>query len=128
MAIVEVLKEWQIYLIGTRYSIMVYNDHKNLVYFIQTKDLNKRYVRWMMILSKYDFSIQYQKGTFNGKVDVLSRRPDLDTGDCNRSEILLYQEGNIFCLTIFDTRNYIDPDLDRRIRKIQEEWEKKYLG
>ncbi len=118
MAIVETLKEWQIYLIGVRYSITVYNDYKNLIYFIQAKDLNRRHTRWMMILSEYDFSIQYRKGIFNGKTDVLSRRPDLDTGDCNRSETLLYQERNTLCLAMFDTRSYIDPDLDRRVREI----------
>ncbi len=59
IAIVETLKEWWIYLIKARHSITIYNDHKNLIHFIQTKDLNGRYTRWMMILSKYDFSIQY---------------------------------------------------------------------
>ncbi len=39
-----------------------------------------------------DASVYYTgwKGTFNDKADVLSRRLDLDIGDCNRSETLLY--------------------------------------
>ncbi len=97
---------------------MIYNNYKNLIHFIQTKDLNGRYTKWMMTLSEYDFSIQYQKETFNDKADTLNRRPDLDIGNCNRFETLLYQEGNILYLAIFDMRNYINPDLDRRIREI----------
>ncbi len=128
IVIVETLKEWQIYLIKARHPIIVYNDYKNLIHFIQTKDLNRRYIRWIMTLSEYNFSIQYRKKTFNNKIDILNRKPDLDIEDYNRPETLLYQKGNTLHLTMFDTRSYIDPDLNWRIKKTQEKWEKKYPG
>ncbi len=88
-----------------------------MIHFTQTKDLNKRYIKWMITLSEYNFSIQYQKGIFNNKADILNQKLDLDIRNYNRSEILLYQERNILHLAILDIRSYIDPDLNRRIRE-----------
>ena len=41
LAIVDAFEEWQAYLEGSRHSIMVYSDHKNLSYFMTTKKLNQ---------------------------------------------------------------------------------------
>ena len=32
LAIVEALHEWRVYLEGTKYSVQIYTDHKNLLY------------------------------------------------------------------------------------------------
>jgi RNase H-like domain found in reverse transcriptase len=42
LTIIEAFREWHVYLEGSKYLIEVYIDHKNLLYFITTKVLNRR--------------------------------------------------------------------------------------
>ena len=41
LAIMEAFKEWRVYLEGSTYLVKVLMDHKNLLYFIITKQLNR---------------------------------------------------------------------------------------
>ena len=66
LAIVDAFEEWRAYLEGSRHPIVVYSDHKNLSYFTTTKKLNRRQVRWVELLTSYDFQIHYRKGLENG--------------------------------------------------------------
>jgi RNase H-like domain found in reverse transcriptase len=75
LAIVMSLKYWQDYLKGSHYSFMVEADHTNLRYFMTTKELSRRQVRWIERLSTFDFQIEYCKGT-NNSADGPLRRPD----------------------------------------------------
>jgi hypothetical protein len=45
ITIIEAFKEWKHYLMGTKYKIKVYTNHKNLITFTITKELNKRQIR-----------------------------------------------------------------------------------
>jgi hypothetical protein len=45
LAIVEALREWRVYLEGPKYPVQIYTDHKNLLYWTTTKQLNRRQVR-----------------------------------------------------------------------------------
>jgi hypothetical protein len=56
--------------------VQVYTDYKNFIYFITTKKLNKRQVKWSKTLAKYNFRIVYKRRTKNAKADALSRRFD----------------------------------------------------
>ena len=40
LAVVEALREWRVYLEGTKYLVQIYIDHKNLLYWTSTKQLN----------------------------------------------------------------------------------------
>ena len=42
LAIVEAFREWRVYLKGLAHTMEVYMDHKNLIYFTTTKQLNRR--------------------------------------------------------------------------------------
>ena len=75
-AIVHGFTTWRHYLQGSCEPICVITDHKNLRYFMTTKELNARQVRWAEKLSAYDFYIEYRKGKLN-PADGPSRRPDL---------------------------------------------------
>ena len=44
-AIVDAFEEWRAYLERSRHSIMLYSDHKNLLYFTTTKKLNQQQVK-----------------------------------------------------------------------------------
>jgi hypothetical protein len=56
--------------------VEVLTDHKNLLYFTTTKQLNRRQVRWSELMAPFNFKIVYRKGSENTKADVLSRRAD----------------------------------------------------
>ena len=76
LAVVEAFKNWRVYLEGLGQPVKVFTDHKNLLYWTTTKELNRRQVRWAETLSTFDFRISHVRGTENGGADALSRRPD----------------------------------------------------
>ncbi|QSS51625.1 hypothetical protein I7I53_06992 [Histoplasma capsulatum var. duboisii H88] len=75
LPIVEAFRQWRHYLHGSRYPIVVLSDHANLRRFMTTKQLNGRQVRWMEMLSAFDFEIEHRPGK-NNPADAPSRRPD----------------------------------------------------
>ena len=79
LAIVNVLKQWRVYLEGSKDEVKVYSDHKNLGSFTSTKVLNRRQVRWSEELAAYHFRIYYWKGSLNGRANALSWRADYIT-------------------------------------------------
>ena len=46
MAIVVACQEWRQYIKGVTYTITVYTDHKNLIYFMTMKELNQCQLCW----------------------------------------------------------------------------------
>lgn len=79
LAIIRCLEEWDAELRGT-IEFEICSDHKNLEYFMTTRKLTERQVRWSLLLSKYNFQIRHIKGTDNVQADALSRR-DQDLPD-----------------------------------------------
>ena len=75
------MKQWRHYLEGAKHETIVYSDYQNLQYFISTKVLNRRQVRWYEELSSYNFKIHYRKGSENARADALSRRSDFVKGE-----------------------------------------------
>ena len=67
---------WRHYLIGTSTPFTIFTDHKNLIYFTERQQLNRRQIRWAEILSDFSFILSYRQGKLNGPADGLSRRPD----------------------------------------------------
>ena len=76
LAIVECMDKWRYYFEGSGHTLKVFTDHKNLVWFTETKQYNRRQARWAEKLSRFDFVIQFRPGVQGGKPDALSRRPD----------------------------------------------------
>ena len=74
LAIVEVLKEYRIFLLGA--DITIYTDHKNL---LATSTVNDRVFRWKQKIQEYNPIIKYIKGHKNQEADALSRLPMLTT-------------------------------------------------
>ena len=74
MAIVRCFEEWRPDLEGTDLPIQVLTDHKSLEYFMTTKRLTRRQVRWAEFLADFNFQITYRPGKENGKADALTRR------------------------------------------------------
>ena len=79
-AIVEAFKKWRPELMSVQSRIVVYSDHRSLEYFMTTKVLTAKQVRWMEFLSDFNFRIMFTSGKSNQKADILSRREqDLKT-------------------------------------------------
>jgi hypothetical protein len=75
LAIVAALEAWRVYIEGAP-GLTILTNHKNLLHFITTKELNRRQVRWSEKLGQYKFKILYTPGKENGRADALSRRSD----------------------------------------------------
>lgn len=74
LAIVRCFESWRPELQGTSYPITVITDHANLKYFMTTKQLSQRQVRWSEFLSQFDFIIKTVPGKEHGKPDAFTRR------------------------------------------------------
>lgn len=73
-AIVNAFELWRAELQGSRFPIQVVTDHKNLEYFMSTKNLSRRQARWSEYLSRFEFVIKYRPGSQGQKPDSLTRR------------------------------------------------------
>jgi hypothetical protein len=81
LAIMSCLRAWDAELRGVESPFTVLSDHKNLRYFMTTKRLTERQVRWAQELAKYSFSLTFREGRLSGRPDALSRREqDLPKG------------------------------------------------
>ena len=89
LAIVESFRDMRAWLIGTANPIAVVSDHKNLVYFMSSRILNRRQARWSMFLSEFNFRLDYAPGIKN-PADAPSRRPDFAPREGD--EVLRLQE------------------------------------
>ena len=69
-------KNWRHYLQGSKYMVYVISNHNNFRYFITTKKLIVKQIRWAEKLSAFDFIIEYRKKTLNF-ANASSRRPDI---------------------------------------------------
>lgn len=80
LAIITAFEEWRPELEGSKYPVEVLSDHKNLEWFMTTKQLSRRQARWSEFLSRFDFKITYRPGKQGEKPDALTRRSgDLPT-------------------------------------------------
>jgi hypothetical protein len=79
IAILEGLLKWEDKLLGNK--VRVVTDHRALEFFKTQRRLSSRQMRWMEYLSRFDFDIQYVKGTSNKVADSLSRYYQSDTSD-----------------------------------------------
>src|SRR6202041_2244948 len=77
ISIIEALLEWEDKLIGNQLNIVT--DHRALEFFNTQQRLSSRQMRWMEYLSRFDYDIQYIKGTSNKVADSLSRYYQSDT-------------------------------------------------
>ena len=75
LAIIKAFEEWRLELHGVSGGTEVITDHKNLEWFMSTKALNQRQVRWSEILSGFNFRIVFWPGSKAVRPDALSRKP-----------------------------------------------------
>jgi hypothetical protein len=79
VAIVTAFKKWAHYLRGTKHTIEVRTEHRNLQYFKTVSTDKPQQARWAIELEEFDFKIKFIEGKTNGKPDALTRMPGATT-------------------------------------------------
>ena len=59
LAIVESLRAWRHFTMETSVPVDIITDHNNLRYFMTTKSLNCRQVRWSQFLADFNFTLKH---------------------------------------------------------------------
>ncbi|SLM40434.1 reverse transcriptase domain protein [Lasallia pustulata] len=133
LAVVEALRQWRVYLEGAKYPVQIYSDHKNLLYWTSTKELNRRQVRWSEVLASYDFRIQHVRGNDNKCADALSRRTDYEQGSKptpaailqDKNGIMTFRKQQTDTLALMEDLNLTDK---QKLQVIQERHDNKLAG
>jgi len=71
-AIIHALKMWRHYLLSRQFILM--SDHSGLRYLFDQLHLNAEKSIWLAMISEFDFTIRYIKGTENGVAYAFSKR------------------------------------------------------
>jgi hypothetical protein len=95
LAIYACFTQWRHFLQGARNPVTVLTDHNNLTYFMSTKQLTKRQVRWAEFFADFNFTITHRPGVRSGKPDLLSRRPDYYVKEEPTNFMKLLHAGNV---------------------------------
>jgi hypothetical protein len=76
LTIVRCFEQWKFELLSIEFdvSIKMLTNHKNLKYFMITKQLNRRQNRWAQFLANFHFVITYLFEKLNEKADSLIKR------------------------------------------------------
>jgi len=73
LVIIRCFEHWRFELKCTELLIQMFIDHQTLKTFMKNKQLSRRQVNYLDILSEFNFQIIFRSGKTNTKVDVLTR-------------------------------------------------------
>lgn len=76
LSIIRAFEAFRHWLMGTKFPIIVLNDHNNLQYFKTKQKLSGRQARWMQFLTNFNYQLRYRPGRQSSVPDKLSRRAD----------------------------------------------------
>ncbi len=74
MIIVYAFEKWWSELEDSIYSVKMFRNHKNLEYFMLTKQLSHHQARWSEFLFRFNYHIAYHLNKINDKLNALTRR------------------------------------------------------
>jgi hypothetical protein len=89
LAVIYALTEWRHYLEGNPHLVIVFTDHKNLLYFCTAQKLTRCQARWQLILSMFNIELHHVPGTKLVAPDALSHRPDHHPTDSDNADVTL---------------------------------------
>lgn len=64
LAVILCLKEWRAELLGVDSLFVILIDHKNLQYFMASKKIVEKQIRWLYFLSEFNFKFRFRAGKF----------------------------------------------------------------
>ncbi|RWR98824.1 hypothetical protein B4U79_01430, partial [Dinothrombium tinctorium] len=73
LAVVFACVAFRSYLLGHFFKIVT--DHTSLTWLLNKKDPSRRCARWIMILTEFNFEIEYKSGKLHLDADFFSRNP-----------------------------------------------------
>ena len=73
LAVVTFIKQFRHYLWERRFTVR--SDHSSLKWIQNFKSPEGMIARWLSVLSTYDFTIDYRRGSAHNNADALSRKP-----------------------------------------------------
>ena len=84
MSIIFGIKKFHQFLLGRKFTLVT--DHKPLLHLLGPKSAiptmaASRMQRWAILLSQYDYTIEYHSSKDNAVADALSRLPHEDSDD-----------------------------------------------
>jgi len=117
LVIIQCFEYWRLELKTIELSIQMFTNHQALKTFMKNKQLIKRQVNYLNILSKFNFQIIFRSDKINDKVDALIRMTVIDSSEfkLNHDErfqiILILNRINVISsklnvLLIFSTSEY----------------------
>ena len=94
LAIIRGLEAWRHLLEGAQFKFEIWTDYNNLEYFMKVQKLNRRQARWVLYLSRFDFTLKYVAETKMEKANRLSRRADWKVGTERDNENQVFIKDN----------------------------------
>jgi hypothetical protein len=101
LAIIRALEHWHYLLLGAKFIVDVFTDHKNLQYYRSPQKINRRLARYILTLGDYNIRLLHKLGASN-RADALSRCLDHDTGARDNDHVLALPD-NLFLRAITTT-------------------------
>ncbi|CCE31947.1 uncharacterized protein CPUR_05804 [Claviceps purpurea 20.1] len=83
LSIISTVKHFRGELRSCQKTFTILSDHRNLQYFMTTRMLSERQIRWAEELSYYNFTIKFRAGKDSEKPDFLSRRDQVMPKDAS---------------------------------------------
>ena len=117
-AIIYCITKLKQYLLGSEFTI--YTDHKPLKSLFTAEMNNTRIQRWAILLAEYGAKIEYCKGVFNVKADMVSRlRATPISNEISESDEIFVIENDVVTLERPQINNVSDLDENYNIKQAQ---------
>ena len=87
LTIICALEHWCYLLLGAKFIVDVFTDHKNLQYYRSPQKINCCLARYILTLGDYNIHLLHKPGASN-RTDALSCCPDHDTGIHDNDRVL----------------------------------------
>jgi hypothetical protein len=115
LTVIRMLTEWHHYLEGNPHPVIVFTDHKNLLYFRTAQKLTSHQAHWQLILSMFNIELHHIPGTKLAAPDALSHRPDHHPVDSDNADVTLLPDTMFVHLldkSLHDALSMDDPSSD----------------
>ncbi len=123
MIIVCAFEKWWSELKDSIYSVEIITNHKNLEYFMSTKQLSRHQARWSEFLSRFNYHIAYCLNKIDDKLNALTRRSENLSKEKNTfNSQHQYQHQTILKTHVLDfniIKNLVFDVFDIKVMKLQ---------
>ncbi|KAJ1207835.1 hypothetical protein NDU88_003225 [Pleurodeles waltl] len=98
LAIRDTFKEWKHQLLGAKYTVTVYTDHRNLQFMSSARLLTPRQLRQMLFFAEFDFVVTFHPGKDNRKADALTHKQSTTLPTVQPSRAII-APNKVLCIT-----------------------------